>query len=241
MNHTYQRIAGLLLASLLTCSAEAQESYFNVPQSDVAEAKKFTIQQQVNIQDFYRSLTTVDYGLGHDWEIGANLLNLDYYPDRHRILRNDSTTENAYSPLLLLNAQKIIKLGHDFHIGLGGQAGYNLTPNKEQRGFVHYVYLNLNKSFMKEHYLLTAGIYNGHVRYLGGKQAVGFQAGFDAGIFYHKVHLVGDWLSGQHDVGQLGLGFDVYLTKSLPLALGWQRQNQDGSSALIVQLTFSPD
>lgn len=231
----------LSLFSLCTTTALAQESYFNVPESDVAKAHKITVQQQFSIQDYYRSLTTFDYGLGKDWEIGANLLNLDYYPDQSRILRNDSTSERAYSPLLLLNAQKIFKLPSGFHVGVGGQAGYNLTPDKNQRRFVGYGYVNLNKQFYDEHYKLTVGAYTGHVRYLGNGQQIGFQAGFDAGIFYEKLHLIGDWISGQHDVGQLALGLEVFLSKSLPLAIGWQRSNQNGTSALVVQLTYMPE
>ncbi len=219
----------------------AQASYFNVPESDVAKTHKINIQQQFNIQDYYRSLTTIDYGLGRDWEIGANLLNLDYYPQSRHVLRNDSTSERAYSPLLMLNAQKIVKLPHQFHIGIGGQGGYNLTPDKTQRRFVGYGYVNLNKSFYQDHYKLTVGAYTGHVRYLGNGPQLGFQAGFDAGLFYEKFHVLADWISGQHDVGQLVIGCGVYLTKNLPLALGWQRSNQDGSSALVVQLTYTPD
>ena len=241
MKNWFILTSSFLLVVFVSHTTYAQESYFNVPESDVAEKSKFTVQQQFNIQDFYRSLTTIDYGLGKDFEIGANLLNLDYYPSTRSFQHNDSSTVSAYAPLLLINAQKIFKLGSGFHIGLGGQAGYNLTPDKGQHQFVHYVYANLNKSLYKDHYKITAGLYNGHVRYLGGGQLVGFQTGFDAGIFYQKLHLLGDWISGQHDVGQLGLGLEVYLSKSLPLALGWQRSNQDGSSALIVQLTFSPE
>ncbi len=241
MKNSFILSMAILSAIFTAIPAVAQESYFNVPESDVAEKNKFTVQQQFNIQDFYRSLTTINYGLGKDWEIGANLLNLDYYPKSRSFQRNDSNTVSAYAPLLLLNSQKIFKLGHHFHIGLGGQAGLNLTPDKGQQQFVHYVYANLNKTFQDDHYKLTAGLYNGHVRYLGGDQAVGFQAGFDAGIFYQKLHILGDWISGQHDVGQLGLGLEIYLSKSLPLALGWQRSNQDGSSGLIVQLTYSPE
>ena len=236
-------IRWLLLGSFLlrTTCVLAQESYFNVPESDVAKTHKLTVQQQFVIQDYYRSLTTFNYGLGKDWEIGANLLNLDYYPQSRHILRNDSTTERAYSPLLTLNAQKIFNLPHEFHVGIGGQAGYNLTPDKTQRRFVGYGYVNLNKSFYNDHYKLTAGAYTGHVRYLGEGPLIGFQTGFEAGIFYEKLHLLGDWISGQHDVGQLVLGLEVFLSKSLPLAIGWQRSNQDGTSALVVQLTFSPD
>lgn len=224
-----------------TTVAWAQESYFNVPESDVAKAHKFTVQQQFSIQEYYRSLTTFDYGLGKDWEIGANLLNLDYYPVSKRILRNDSTSERAYSPLLTLNGQKIFKLKHGFHIGVGAQVGYNLTPDKNQRRLVSYGYANLNKQFYKEHYKLTAGLYSGHIRYLGAGPQIGFQAGFEAGVLYQKLHLIGDWISGQHDVGQLALGLEVFISKRVPVSLGWQRSNQNGTSALIIQLTYMPD
>lgn len=104
-----------------------------------------------------------------------------------------------------------------------------------------YGYINMKKDFYQDYYKLTAGVYTGHVRYLADGQPLGFQTGFDAGIFYEKFHLLGDWISGQHDVGQLVLGLEMFLTKNLPLALGWQRRNQDGASALVVQLTYSPD
>lgn len=223
---------------LLANTAHAQESYFNVTESDVAEKGAIVVQQQFSIQNFYRSITTFDYGLAEDLELGANLINLDYYPVNRRFMRNDSSTEQAYSPLLMLNAQKIIKLPHDFHMGIGGQAGWNLTPNLGQHRFVHFVYVNLNRTFLNDHYKITAGVFNGHVRYLGDGPPVGFQTGFEAAIVYQKLHLLGDWLSGQHDAGQLVLGFEVFLSKKLPLSLGWQRRNQDGSSALVVQLTY---
>lgn len=231
----------LLLLSgwlLIRPTAYAQESYFNVTESDVAERKEIVVQQQFSLQSFYRSITTFDYGIANDFEIGANLINLDYYPTNRRFMRNDSSTEKAYSPLLTLNAQKIIKLGHHWHAGIGGQAGWNLTPNEGQHRFVHYVYANLNRTFQDDHYKITAGIYNGHVRYLGGGPLIGFQTGFEAGIIYQKLHLLGDWISGTHEVGQLVLGLEVFLSKKIPISLGWQRQNQDGSSALVVQLTY---
>ncbi len=225
--------------ALFSTAVQAQQTYFNVPESEITEQHKIIVQQQFSIQDFYRSLTTFDYGLGNNWEVGANLYNLDYYPDRKKIVRNDSSTQSAYSPLLLLNAQKVFELNKQFAIGIGAQGGINLSPDNHSR-FVSFAYTNLNGSFFKEHYKATVGVYTGHVHYLGTGPHVGFQAGFDAGIFYEKVHLMGDWISGSHEVGQLVLGLEIFLSKHLPLSLGWQRNNADGSSALVVQFTFIP-
>lgn len=237
-----KRISFLRLTSFLLLitgpAAVAQESYFNVPESDVAEKKEVIVQQQFSVQGFYRSITTFDYGIAKDWELGANLINLDYEPKSRRFMRNDSSTESAHSPLLMLNTQKIVELPHEFHIGVGGQAGLNLSPNGSRRQFVHYVYANLNKSFANDRHKVTVGVYNGNVRYLGDGPTVGFQAGFETALLYEKLHLIGDWISGSHDVGQLVLGLEVFLGKKLPLAIGWLRQNQDGSSGLVVQLMY---
>jgi hypothetical protein len=64
--------------------------------------------------------------------------------------------------------------------------------------------------------------------------------GFDAGIWYQKVHLLGDWATGTHEYGQLVVGLEVYLHEHLPLALAWRRSNQDGNQRLVVQLTYTP-
>ena len=229
----------LLLIVLCGTMVQAQETYFNVPESDITEKNKILIQQQFSIQEFYRSLTTFNYGLGSGWEIGANLYNLDYYPDRKKLVRNDSTTQDAYSPLLLLNAQKVIKLNDQFSVGIGAQGGLNLTP-ADRHKFVAYGYANLAGSFYKEHYKASAGIYTGHVHYLGEGPRIGFQAGYDAGIFYQKLHLLGDWISGSHEVGQLTLGVEVFVFKTVPISLGWQRSNQNGASAFVIQFTYIP-
>ena len=240
-----------LLLLLNTATVWAQESYFNVPESEVVEGRKLTVQQQFSLQNTYQSLTTIDYGLGKDWEIGVNLLNLNYDPSQRRFVRTDSISERAYGPLLLLNGQKIFDLPGEFHLGIGGQLGGNLTPETRRRRLVSYGYVNLNKELDDDRYKLTVGTYAGNAGYVGGgrnaappalgKALIGLQAGFEAGIIDKKLYLIGDWISGPYAVGQSVLGLEVFLSKSLPLAIGWQRTNLGGSSGLVVQLTYSPE
>ncbi len=239
MKTVYLFSISLTFIALTTGAVRAQETYFNVSESDITEKHKVIVQQQFSIQSFYRSLTTFDYGLGNNWEIGANLYNLDYYPDRKKIVRNDSSTQSAYSPLLMLNTQKVFDLNKHLKVGIGAQGGINLSPTNRNQ-FVGFAYTNLSGSFAKDHYKATVGAYTGHKRYLGEGPRIGFQAGFDAGIFYEKLHLMGDWISGSHEVGQSVLGVEIYLFKSVPLALGWQRSNSDGSSALVIQFSYMP-
>lgn len=231
--------ACLLGVFLTTTSVFAQQTYFNVPSSDIVGKKEIAVQQQINIGESIRSSTTFNYGLGHEWEIGLNLYNLDYLPAERRFTRNDSTTQQAFSPLLLLNTQRAFDITDNLELAVGAQGGLNLTAARPQ--WVGYLYGHVAGSLRDEHYNWSFGAYTANPRYRGDGPKGGFQAGFDAGIFYQKLHLLGDWISGRHDLGQLVLGVEVYLSKHLPLAVGWQRLNNDGSQAIVLQLTFNPE
>lgn len=235
----YASILGSLL--LFTCHlATAQQTYFNVPSSDIVEKHEFAVQQQVNISESLRSSTTFNYGLGREWEVGLNLYNLDYQPKERHFMRNDSITEQPFSPLLLLNTQKAFDITDNLELAIGAQTGMNLTRTHQPQ-WVGYLYGHVAGSFHDEHYNWSFGGYTANARYLGEGSKAGFQAGFDAGIFYQKFHLLGDWISGTHQQGQLVLGAEVYLGKHFPLAVGWQRTNRDGSQAIVVQLTYNPE
>lgn len=232
---------GLLAASLLLpARAWAQQSFFNVPSSDITPQRNILFQQQVDLHaEEIRGTTTFTYGLGRGWEAGLNLYNVDYLPPERQWLRNDTTTQEPFAPLLLGNVQKIFELTETLHLGFGGQAGLNLLPTQKSR-FVGFGYANLGGSFADEHYKTVVGVYTGNPRYLGDGPTAGFHAGFDAGIFYQKFHLLGDWSSGMNETGQLVIGGEVYLTEHLPLAVGWRRSNRDGQQAVVVQLTYTP-
>ncbi|MFD1140097.1 hypothetical protein ACFQ4C_03220 [Larkinella insperata] len=230
-------LIGSLILGLAT-TTQAQQTIFNVPSSDITKEGKVLAQEQLEIQDMIRSTTTVSYGLSKDWEVGLNLYNLDFTRQNTRFFRNDTTTSMPYAPLLLVNAQKAFQLSEIFKIGIGGQGGLNLSSGRSQA--VYYAYANLAASLVQEHYKLALGGYNGNARFLGDGPHSGIQAGVDAGLWYHKVHLLADWLSGSHQLGQLSVGVEVFLGEHLPLAVGWQRSNQDGSQGFVLQLTYTP-
>lgn len=231
--------SGLLALTALT-GVRAQQTYFNVPSADIVGKHEVAAQQQVNISDFLRSTTTVEYGLGREWEVGLNLYNLDYQPSTRRFERNDSTTQQPYSPLVLVNALKAFDINQNLEFAVGAQVGLNLTSARRPQ-WVGFLYTHLGGSFQGEHYNWSVGAYTANPRYLGEGPRGGFMAGFDAGIFYQKLHLLGDWTSGSHEMGQLALGIEVYVGKHFPLAIGWQRSNRDGAQALILQLTYNPE
>lgn len=229
----------LFILAIAVRHANAQQTYFNVPSSDIVGQHQVAVQQQVNISGSLHSTTTFNYGLGREWEIGLNVYNLDYQPGERRFTRNDSTLEMPYGPLLLLNTQKAFDITKNLEVAIGAQGGMNLTTSRPQ--WVGYLYTHIAGSLRDEHYNWSLGAYTANPRYTGEGPRAGFQAGFDAGIFYQKVHVLGDWISGSHDLGQLVLGAEVYLGKHLPLAIGWQRTNRDGAQALVIQLTYNPE
>ncbi|WP_229311017.1 hypothetical protein [Larkinella soli] len=220
-------------------TVQAQQTIFNVPSSDITPERKALVQEQVEVQDLLRSTTTFSYGLSRDWEIGLNLYNVDYETSRRRFIRNDTTTAMPFAPLLLVNAQKAVELNETFRIGVGGQGGLNLGSGGRTKP-VYYTYLNLAASLDEEHYKLAVGGYFGNPRFLSDGPRAGVQAGIDAGIIYQKLHLLADWISGGHALGQLSAGIEVFPVRHFALALGWQRSNQDGSQGFIVQLTYIP-
>ena len=63
--------------------------------------------------------------------------------------------------------------------------------------------------------------------------------GFDAGIIYQKLHILGEYATGDNDYGHLAVGLEVFLTKHFPVSVGWRRSNND-EHAVIVQLTYAP-
>jgi len=217
-----------------------QLTVFNVSSSDITDKGKISAQQQFEIDDQIESSTTATYGLGKKWEAGLNLINLDYNVKNRQFEINDSTTTNPFAPLLLGNAQKVFELNSIISIGVGAVAGANLG-HAHKSSLVYYGYSNLVVSAGKdERYQLAAGPYVSNHRYLSDGPIYGIQTAVDAGIWYKKLHLLADWISGSHQKGKLSVGFEVFLTKNLPLAFGWQRSNADGAQAAVLQLTFVP-
>lgn len=230
----------LLLLLSLSVNCFAQLTFFNVSSSDITDMRRISVQQQLEIQDQIESSTTLTYGLGKGWEVGLNLINLDYGIKSKQLETNDTTTVIPYAPVLMANVQKAFQINNTFSLGVGTVAGHNLSHLHSNK-FVYYSYANATATIGdQDQYQIVAGTYYGNHRYLSDGPNFGFQTGFDAGLWYKKVHLLGDWISGFHQKGRLTVGLEIFLSERLPLSLGWQRANQDGSQGAVIQLTFLP-
>ena len=159
----------------------AQQNLFNVPSSEITEKNKLFFQQQFNVSSVSGTgNTTLDYGLGHDLEIGINLFNLDLYPS------------NGYlqNPHLLFNFQKGLKVTESYKMSFGTQTG--LTPPLYHATIQvpSFSYLNnavdLNK--WGKYYL---GAYYANHAYAGPGDSLGIMAGVEFPLL-KNMNLMGD-------------------------------------------------
>ena len=93
---------------------------------------------------------------------------------------------------------KAVWLDEQFHIGIGGQTGVN-TGLTNHTAWVGYGYANLAGKFFEEQYKTVLGIYTGNNHYLDKGHSVGLMTGFDAGIIYQKLHILGEYATGNND------------------------------------------
>ncbi len=121
----------LTLNLLIISNCYCQQNFFNVPSSEITSKNNFFFQQQINVMnEGFQSNSTISYGVGKQYEIGINILDLTYL--NNKILFNDNTI--PYSPLANLNFQKKIER---LNLSLGTQLGTNRTSN-----FCIYQYIN---------------------------------------------------------------------------------------------------
>lgn len=230
-------LAGL---SSIPTEVQAQQSLFNVPSSEITEHGKFFVQEQINFNSIIQSNTTIDYGLKHNWEIGLNLLGIDYSEADHHFFENDLLDGDPLAPLLLINVQKAFKLSHHWKIGLGTQQGLNLTYRQHSR-YAQFTYANLVYTSTHERVHVNAGVYKGNTRYLGDGTSDGLMIGADVALIPHKIHFMSDWILGNHDLGVAVLGLVVYAHRRFPISLGLQLPNDRKSpKALVLELTWTP-
>ncbi len=234
-------LTGLFLTLLLYGSpAKAQQSLFNVPSSEITTAGKFFVQEQINFNSIIQSNTTFDYGLKHNWEVGVNLLGIDYSELDHRFFENDLLDGDPLAPLLLFNVQKSFTLSQHWKIGLGTQQGFNLTYQQHSR-YAQFSYANAVCTAHHEHLHINGGIYQGNTRYLGDGNSWGIMAGADVALIDHKIHFMADWILGNHDLGVAVIGLVVYPHHRFPVSLGLQLPNDRQSpKALVLELTWTP-
>lgn len=229
-----RHLAGQLILAccsiLATTAADAQETFFQIPNGDVPEPGQLRSQLQAGLGKELDVSGTAVVGLGHDLELGLSFHNLQFEHRAHQIaLADNAEPPEPYAPLLLLVAQQRYELSAWFALGLGAQAGSNLAESKDV-AFVARAYA-LSVFDFEERGRCSLGPYVASANFLGDRQRVGGFAGCEVEFVPDVFGFEADWDAGAHALGALSLGPRVHLGKCCALTAGAQIPNAWGSAS----------
>ncbi|MHA8075447.1 hypothetical protein [Aquirufa sp. TARAVU-A1A] len=242
MYHSIKWIGAFMLISL---TAIGQQNFFNVPSSDITPRKKVFFQQQLNfIPNGVQSGSTFCYGLGHNTEIGFNVLGVNYDYQQKFVANH---TEQPYNPFFTLNAQKSFQLHEDFKIGLGAQAGFTQVGQGGTYLYGNGVYVNehTHTKWVSGLYYTTDNYFGPESRNFtdeGALKSLGIQLGVEQNIWEERLLFQADFISGKHSLGEVVIGGAYYVSKHWVLSAGIQIPtfNSQSQPASVFELTFVP-
>ncbi len=235
------RFLFLILFCVISADLAAQQNFFNVPSSEITELGKIFLQQQFNL---YRttsvSNTTFCYGLGHDFEIGVNLLGITYDNSAGSFVSSADGEEPVF-PSFGINAQKQVEISDHYQISAGGQV---LFP-RILREYEWYGYLN-NRIHL-DHLKIVLGLFSGNVNYFdsepllkGSSERLGVQVGLEYELLSDKLYVQSDYISGRTALSNLIMGAAYKVMPHLILSAGYQIPNYNvtSSTGLVFEMTF---
>lgn len=220
--------------------AHAQQNFINVPSSEVTKARNIFFQQQLNLNELIQSNTTLDYGLGKGFEVGVNVLGLNFSEKRKSFLNNDTNDIDPYNPLVAVNGLKQIELTEKIDLAFGGQAGLNFRKDKPTfEAGLAYTNILFKDIFRKEDKFVAGAYYN--TRHYGGKGTrTGAWVAAEIPII-NKLHIMGESIFGDNALCNSSVGIIYYPKPYLPLTFGFQIPNiKRNSYAFVFEFTFIP-
>lgn len=228
------------LAGVFLCQfAAAQQNLFNVPNGEITDVGELFWQQQFNFSsDIGTSNTTIDFGVGHGWEVGINLLDLHMYDT---IDTSPATDQQQVDPDVLFNAQKGFELTEHWKIGLGGQFGFNPTTRHQPVDFLNFTWIINEMSFPERaawgrYY---SGAYYANPPYSGPGDSYGLLLGFDVPVIPDRLSFQADWTTGHNDLGVIVIGGVYTFENSWQLSMGAQLPSPgtDNPYGVVVEIT----
>lgn len=218
----------------------AQQNFINVPSSEVTKKNKLFFQQQINFNEQIQSNTTLDFGLGKGFEIGINVLGVNFDNKLKSVIKNDTTDTDPYNPLIMLNGLKHVELSENVVIAFGAQTGLNFNDNKKTREAA-LVYGNiLFKNVLVKQSSIVLGSYYNSLHYGGNGNRVGLWVGTEVPIL-ERLHVMAESVLGYNAISYTSLGIIIYPLKKMPLTFGVQIPNtKNNSYSFVFELTFVP-
>ena len=221
-------------------SLKSQQNFINVPSAEVTKKNKLFFQQQININEIIQSNSTLDFGLDKGFEIGVNVLGLNFSDKQKLFLNNDTSDTDPYNPLIMLNGLKYFKLSQNTGIACGAQLGLNYNDNKKTKE-AGLAYLNFQlKNLLGTESNIILGSYYNSLHYGGKGNRVGAWLGTEIPV-NKKLHIMAESTIGNNAISYTSLGIIYYPIKHLPLTFGFQIPNtKNNSYSFVLELTFVP-
>ncbi len=213
----------LVLFIGLVHTLNAQQNLFNIPSGEVTPKKRFFYQHQLNFYSANQLETKshLVYGLGHDWDIGINFIDLPLRIGNGNLLSyNDDSNRKPLYPLVLATVQKQWFLGKKFQFNVGSQMGINIASDFDTKRFAFLGYALVKWKPDKRSYLV-GGPYLGNDVFVGGppKLRPGYMLGYEFKLSKRWL-LMGDLVSGNHKKAQTVLGAGYNLSKRVQIFAG---------------------
>lgn len=229
-----------LLFVLTASTTWAQQNFINVPSGEITKTKKLFFQQQFNFNEIIQSNTTVDYGLGKGFELGLNVLGLDYAEKTHSLFLNDTNDRDPYDPLVTLNTLKQFELNENISLSIGTQIGVNVDFDNKVRP-ANLTYLNIRfTDVIQDNWVLVAGPYYNSKHYGGEGNRVGCWLATEVPLGT-KWHVMGESVIGNNAISYSSFGVIFFPKPRIPLTLGIQIPNTTHNAyALVFELTITP-
>lgn len=231
--HQFKSFFAITILILWVGILTGQQSYFNVPSSDITKEKTWFFQQQTNYSaGEFTSNYTFDYGINHQWEVGFNLLQLNAIPQNGlRVIQDNNGENQAFFPLVTMNAQRFVQLSQNSQFSIASLAGFDpfaidFLKSGSMMVFSNYQFHN---KFLK----FTAGFWGGNNHFVGvgdrmsrfGSQCpVGFQIGGELLLGDEKT-LVFDHITGNTPISMSTIGITSAFHENWIFSLGAQIPN----------------
>ncbi len=213
-----------------------------MPSCEKTPKGKWFFQQQTNVNHLQiQSNTTLDYGLGHNFELGLNVFGLNYIKNENRLELNKLPGQGPLEPQLLLNGQHFFQVSEETRLGIGLQTGSEMMDLGNINAWSSMAYLNSRHCFWNEKVKLVLGLFGANAAYSGVKSHAGIMGGFEF-RFQKKLAFIGDLMAGSPFLNSRTLGLIWYFYPEFPITFGWQLPWKQSRSlqAFILELSYAP-
>jgi hypothetical protein len=226
-----------LLLTLLSTTALAQQSLFNVPSTQETLPGRLFGQVQLTGSALGGEVnTTLELGVFRWLEVGVNLFRMPLY----RITEPNPDAPAQSSTMLNANVYLDPLEWPAFEAGVQGGVGFIPTTNRLEPVLYGWVTARFEAPGRFGSYVV--GAYSGTRGALGRGPPSGGLLGVEVPLVEHAVHAMADWVIGLNDLSVAVVGAVVFIGQSFQLSGGVQLPSPGSGNAFggVLELTYVP-